>query len=129
MLPVTASEMASIQADLVAAVCDKSCQLYRDLSATTPGIYGSSSSSRDDTSAYTLMHTVVCGMSQPSGGQLANYDYLIGDKNAWTVHFPVGTDVLERDHVLVEGQILEVQILLAPQSYQGLLSVLAVEIK
>jgi hypothetical protein len=128
-MALDAAELAQIQADLVAMVCDKSCQIYRDLTATTPGIYGSSSSSKNDTGAYTLMHTVVCGMAQPSGGQLANYDYVIGDKDAWTVHFPVGTDVLERDHLVVEGQILEVQILLTPQSYQGLLSVLAAEIK
>jgi hypothetical protein len=128
-MALDAAELAQIQADLVAMVCDKSCQIYRDTAATTPGIYGSSSSSKSDTGAYTLMHTVVCGMAQPSGGQLANYDYLIADKDAWTVHFPVGTDVQERDHLVVEGQILEVQILLTPQSYQGLLSCLAAEIK
>ena len=127
-----AAELASIQADAAAVVCDKSCQIYRDLTATSAAsadIYGSSTSARGNTVNYTLMHTTVVGMAQPSGGQLANYDYLIGDKNAWTLHFPVGTGIQERDHAVIEGQILEVQVALTPQSFPALLSVLAAEIK
>ena len=130
MLPVSAAELASIQADAVAAVCDKTCQIWRDLTPTTPDKYGSSTSSPTNTANYTLIHTnVPVGMSQPTAGELQNYDYEIGDKAAWTVHSPVGTDVLERDHLVIEGQTLEVHILLTPQSYPALLSVLTAEIK
>ena len=129
MLPVSVAELASIQADAVAAVCDKTCQIYRDLTPTTPDKYGGSTSSPTNTANYTLMHTTVAGMAQPTAGELQNYDYIIGDKAAWTVHLPVGTDVLERDHLVIEGQTLEVHILLTPQSYPALLSVLTAEIK
>ena len=124
-----AAELALIQSDAVAAVCDKTCLIYRDLTPTTPDKYGGSTSSPTNTANYTLMHTTVAGMGQPTAGQLANYDYEIGDKAAWTVHLPVGTDVLERDHLVIEGQTLEVYILLTPESYQALLPVLTAEIK
>jgi len=128
MLPVSAAELASIQADAVAAVCDKTCQIWRDLTASTIDIYGGSSSSPADTSSYTLMHTTVAGMRQPTGGELANYDYLIADKAAWTVLLPVGTDVLHRDHLVIESQVLEVHVLLTPHSYPALDGVIAAEL-
>ena len=125
-----AAELALIQSDAVAAVCDKTCQIWRDLTPTTPDKYGGSTSSPTNTANYTLMHTgVACGMAQPSAGELANYAYEIEDKDAWTVHMPVGTDVLERDHLVIEGQTLEVHILLQPQSYQALLSTICAQLR
>lgn len=129
MLPVSASELAAIQSEAVSAVCDKTCQIWRDLTPYTPDAYGSSSSSRDNTVDYTLIATTVAGMSQPSAGELQNYDYLIGDKAAWTVHMPVGTDVTHRDHLVINGQVLEVHVLLNPKSYEVFHSVIAAEIK
>ena len=129
MLPVSPAELASIQADAVAAVCDKTCQIWRDLTPKTPDKYGSSSSSPTDTADYTLMHTTVAGMAQPSGGELQNYSYEIEDKDAWTVHLPIGTDVLERDHLVIESQVLEVHILLTPQSYPALLSTICAQLR
>ena len=122
MSPVSASELASIQSDLIAAVCDKACLIYRHTGeANDP--YGS------QTPTYMLINTTVAGMAQPSAGELANYDYVIGDKAAWTVHLPINTDVTHQDHLVVEGQTLEVHILLTPKSYPGLTSVIAAEIK
>lgn len=129
MLPVSAAELASIQSDAVSAVCDKTCQIWRDLTPNTPDAYGSSSSSRDNTANYTLMHTTVAGMRQPTGGELANFDFLIGDKIAWTVLFPYGTDVQHRDHLVIEGSVLEAHVTLEPHSYPALLAVVAAQIK
>lgn len=129
MLPVSASELAAIQQEAVSAVCDKTCQIWRNTTSGTPDIYGSSSSSRDNTADYTLIATTVAGMSQPSGGELANYAFEIEDKAAWTVHMPIGTDVTHRDHLVIEGQVLEVHILLNPKSYEIFHSVIAAEIK
>jgi hypothetical protein len=117
MTPVSAQEMASIQSDAVAAVCDKTCQIWRDLTAGTPDAYGSSSSSPTNTGNYTLQHTTVAGMRAPTAGELTNYAFLIADKLAWTVMLPTGIDVLRRDHLVIDGQTLEVHAILTPQSY------------
>lgn len=129
MIPVSADEMAAIQAEAVSAVCDKTCQIYRDLTPTTPDIYGSSSSSPSNTASYTLIATTVAGMSQPSAGELTNYAFEIEDKAAWTIHLPLGTDVTHRDHLVIEGQTLEVHVLLNPRSYEVFHSVIAAELK
>ena len=119
---VPASELARIQADMVAAVCDKTCDIYPKV--TTPDAYATPLDTWPTKSA-----TVPCGMRQPSAGELANYDYEIGDKAAWTVVMPVGTVVNHQAHLVIEGQTLEVHILLTPRSYPTLLDVIAVEIK
>lgn len=122
MVPVSAPELASIQAEAVAAACDKSADIYHKV--TTPDQYGTAVDTWPTKAA-----TVVCGMRQPNAGELANYDYEIGDKAAWTVVFPVNTVIYEQDHLVIEGQTLEVHILLTPRSYPALLDVIAVEIK
>lgn len=124
MLAVSASELASIQADSVAAACDQTCQIYRK--TTTAGTAG------EPLASWALAHTTVCGLAEPSAGQLANYDFLIGSLAAWQVRLPVGTDVQEQDHLVIPattGQTLEVMVLLDPHSYPALLKVLAVERK
>lgn len=117
----TTAELAQIQADAVSICCDKTCQIYRK-TRTSDGM-GSS------TEAYNLIETTVAGMAQPSAGELANYDYEIGDKAAWTVRLPIGTDAIAQDHLLIEGNTLEVNILLNPKSYEVFHSVIATEIK
>lgn len=131
MLAVSAAELAAIQAEAVSAVCDKTCQIWRDLTENTPSSdgYGSPTTSKSNTAAYTLINTTVAGMRQPTAGELANYDFEIGDKEAWTVMLPVGTDVTHQDHLVIEGQTLEVHILLNPRSYEVFHSVIAAEIK
>jgi hypothetical protein len=119
---VTAAELTRMQADAQAIACDKSCQIWRK-SSVVDDIYGSQSD------AYTLHSTTVAGMAQPSGGELQNYAYLIEAKDAWTVRLPIGTDVIATDHLVIEGQTLEVHILLTPKSYPTLKSVIAAELK
>lgn len=121
MLPIGADELLSIQNDAVDAACDKTCEIYRK--TRTPDGMGSS------TETYNLIETTVAGMAQPSSTELANYDYAIGDKAAWTVRLPIGTDAIAQDHLLIEGNTLEVNILLDPKSYEIFHSVIATEIK
>jgi len=129
MLAVSASELASIQAEAVAATCDKTCQIWRDLTPKTPDAYGTSSSSRDNTAAYTLMATTVAGMSEPTPTMLQNYDYLVGSLAAWHVKMPVGSNVAVRDHLVIDTtHVLEVHHVLRPRSYEALISILAAEI-
>lgn len=117
-----ASELAQIQADAVAAACDKSADIYHKV--TTKDSSGMAVDTWPTKNA-----TSVCGMRQPSGGELQNFDFLIGDKLAWTVMFPVGTAVLEQDHLIIEGQTLEVHVVLTPVSYSALTGVICAEIK
>jgi hypothetical protein len=116
-----ATELAQIQSDLVAAVCDKTCVIQRKTVT--------SDSMGTDTEVWNTIATTVAGMSQPSAGQLANYDFKIGSLAAWQVHLPVGTNVQEQDHLIIGGQTLDVQVLLDPHSYPGLLPVIASEVK
>ncbi len=119
---IPASELAKIQADVAAAALDKTCVIQR-LPTSTPDSRGVPSGS------YATIATVKAGMRQPTGTHLQNYDYLIAALATWLVQLPVGTDVRAQDHLLIENQTLEVQVILAPQSYPALLSVLASEIK
>lgn len=122
MNPVSSAELAQIQSDLVAAVCDKTCVVQAPSSVAADG-YGSKSKT------YSTVATTAAGMAQPTAGELQNYAYVIEDKAAWKVHLPVATVVAPQYHLLIEGQTLEVHILLTPQSYPGLLDVIAAELK
>ena len=128
-MSISAAELASIQTEAAKWTCDKTCTIWRDLTETVPDAYGGETTGPIDTGYTQIGGTIPCGMSEPSGGELANYDYLIAAKNAWKVHFPIGTDVVERDHIVVESQILEVHVVLTPRSYPALLSVIAAELK
>lgn len=119
---LSASELARIQADAQKAVCDKPCVINRK-TRTADGM-GSTSEAWKPVSATGLM----AGLSEPTAGELQNYDYIIGDKAAWKVHLPVGTDVQHQDHLVIEGSTLEVHVILVPRSYPALLAVLAAEI-
>lgn len=118
---LSAAELAQIQVDAVAAVCDKSCVIQSK--TTTVG------SSGEPVPSYTTVATTVAGMRLPTAGELANYAFAIEDKAAWTVSLPVGTPVAPQNLLLIEGQKLEVHILLTPRSYPALLNVIAAEIK
>lgn len=113
--------MAAIQNDVVAVTCDKTCQIYRK-TRTPDGLGGY-------TESYSLIKTTVAGLAQPSAGELSNYDYVIADKAAWTVRMPIGTDVGVQDHLVIEGNTLEVHVLLNPKSFEAFHSVIATELK
>lgn len=122
-MSIPAAELAQIQADVAAIALDKTCAIQR-LPSLTPNIRGV-----PDESGYATIATVACGMRQPTGTHLANYAYAIEALATWLVHFTVGTDVKKLDHLVIDGQTLEVQIILTPQSLPALLSVLATELK
>lgn len=119
---IPAAELAQIQADVAAVALDKTCAISRP-SSSTPNSRGVP----DD--SYSTIATVPAGMRQPTGTHLANYAYAIEALATWLVHFAVGTDVQKMDHLVIDGQTLEVQIILTPQSLPALLSVLATELK
>ena len=121
MNPISAAELASIQSDVAAAACDKTCAIQRK--TRTPDGMGQA------TETYATIATVKAGMAQPSQQLLQNYDYLIAALSAWLVKFPVGTTTQPQDRLLIDGQTLEVHVVLEPRSYQALLTVLAAEVK
>ncbi len=120
MNPVSSAELARIQAD-AAAILDLPCTVQR--SNRTPEPEGGASVT------WATVATCNAGMKEPTGGQLQNYGYLIGTKAAWQVKLPIGTDVLEQDHLLISGETLEVAKVLTPRSYAALITVLATEVK
>jgi len=122
-MSIPASELAQIQRDVAVIALDKTCQIQR-LPSLTPNIRGV-----PDETSYGTIATVNAGMRQPTGTHLANYAYAIESLATWLVHFAVGTDVQKLDHLLIDNQTLEVQVILTPQSYPALLSVLASELK
>lgn len=124
---ITADELASIRNDMAAMVLSLPCQIQRK--TVTKDSFGSNT----DTWATISDDDLMCGMSEPSAGQLQNYDFLIGSLAAWQVKLPYGTDIRHQDHLLVTGefaqQTLVVQVILEPRSYASLLTVLASEVK
>lgn len=121
MTPVSLSELQQIQTDAVSAACDQVCYIYRK--TLVKDAYGTA------TETWVLHATVNAGMNRPGAGDLQNYDYIIGDKAAWTVLFPISTDVAHQDHLIIQGQVLVVQVVLTPRSYPALLAVIASETK
>lgn len=119
---IPAAELAQIQTDLAAAVCDKTCVVQRGTKSTD--LYGNAVISN-----YQPIKTTVAGMTQPSAGELSNYAFRIESLAAWHVNLPWGTDVQVDDQLVIEGQTLNVHVLLDPHSIPGLLPVLAAELK
>lgn len=118
--PVPASEMADIQT-AVASLFDKQCVIQR-ATATSDGYLG-------QTKTWAVINNVQAGMTQPTAGQLANYDYLIGALATWQIRLPYGTDVKAQDHLIIDGQTLVVQVLLNPRSFASTTLLLASEVK
>lgn len=119
-MAIPATEIAQIQAD-AAALLDKSCSIQRKTrTADGAGSF---------TEVYATLDTVNAGLSQPTQQLLQNYDFLVGSLSTWLLRFPVGTDVQHQDHAIIDGQVLEIHVVLTPRSYQALLTVLAAEIK
>jgi hypothetical protein len=121
MLPVSAAELAAIQTDASAAACDQVCVISRG----TRSIDSQGGASV----TWGTVVTTVAGMRQPTAGQLQNYQYIVGSLATWQVVLPVGTNVLEKDRLLIGGQTLNVVKLLEPNSYSALIVALATEVK
>lgn len=114
MLPVSSAELAQIQADLAAAVCNLPCVVQRK--TKTPDGSGSNS----ETLATISPSGLKAGMSQPSEQLLTNYGYRLESLNSWVVKFPIGTSIQSQDHLLINGYTLEAHVALDPRSYPGL---------
>lgn len=119
------AEIAQIRADAAAAALDLPCVIQRK-TLTRDG-------AGQATSVWNTVATVHAGMTEPTGGQLQNYDYLIADLATWSVKLPYGTNVQAQDRLLITGQLgqqtLVVQVVLEPRSYAALLTVIAAEAK
>lgn len=114
-------ELAQIQSDTAQAACDQSCTVQRYTRTGEPQGGG--------TQGWNTVATCNAGLSQPSAGQLQNYDYIIGILATWQVKLPIGTNVQEQDRLVIAGQTLNVVKLLNPRSYPALITVLATEVK
>ena len=120
-MPLDPLELAQIQVDAALQACDIPCTVQRATTTDEP--------QGGKTQAWTTVATCLAGMSQPSAGQLQNFDYLVGSLAAWQVKLPIGTNVQEKDQLIIAGQTLNVVKLLNPRSYPALLTVLATEVK
>ena len=120
-MAIPASELAQIQADLAAVCLDKSCEILRN--HPTVGEYG------EEIDDYQHLSYCKASMAQPNANLLANYDFRIGDLAAWHIKLPWGQDVKRSDRLVIEGQTLEVHILLDPHTVPGLLPLIAAELK
>lgn len=79
---------------------------------------------------YVTVGTVVGNLAQPTAGMLANYDYRVGDQASWLVRLPVGMDIRASDRLITpDGQVLDVQVVLAPRTYETGRQVIAAEVK
>lgn len=121
MLAVSAAELAAIRAETAAAVLDLPCLIQRK--TITRDSAGTA------TEIYATIATVNAGMTQPTAGQLQNYDYVIGSLASWQVQLPYGTDVKAQDHLVIGTDTLVVQVVLTPRSYSAVETVLASEKK
>lgn len=120
-----ATELAQIRTDAVAAALDMTCVIQRK--TITKDTLGQA------TEAWNTIATVKAGMTQPSAGELQNFNFMIEDLAAWNVKLPYGTNVAAQDHLLITGaysqQTLVVQVILEPRSYAALTTVIASELK
>lgn len=79
---------------------------------------------------YVTVATLTGNLAQPTAGMLANYNYRVGDLAAYLVRLPYGTDIRASDRlVTTDGQTLDVQVVLTPQSYATAIQCIASEVK
>ena len=120
-MPLDPRELAQIQADAAQQACDQACTVQRATTTDEP--------QGGKTQVWATVTTCLAGMSQPSAGQLQNFEYLVGSLAAWQVKLPIGTNVQEKDRLVIAGETLNVVKLLNPRSYPALITVLATEVK
>jgi head-tail adaptor len=113
---IPAAELTAMQAAANSAM-DQSITIQRD----TQG----QDATGHPVDNWATVTTVMGNLAQPSGTLMQNYDYLIGSQDTWMVRVPTGTNVLENDRLVIGAQTMRVQVLLAPQSYQTSMRLLA----
>jgi hypothetical protein len=117
---LSSAQLTAFQAAAASAM-EQSIQIKR--ATPTPDTTGHASES------YSAVVTVNGNLSQPTGGLLQNYDYLVAGMNTWMVRVPVGTNLLEDDRLIVAGKTMRVMVILQPQSYQTSMRALAAELQ
>lgn len=122
-MAITAVELLQIQTDFASVVCDTACVIKRK--TLTKNGSGQASSTLNVVSPGDLM----VGLTEPTGTQLQNYDYIVGSYATWQARFPFGTDVQAQDFLLVNGLTLTVQVILSPVSYAGGVITLVSDVK
>lgn len=119
---IPANELAILQATASASLDIPDVQIQR-ANPTDDG-YGH----KVKGNTWATIATVNAGMSEPRANVMTQYAARIGTLVAWTVSFPLGTDVKADDQILISGQTLRVQADLSVGSYSTLTQVLATEI-
>ena len=117
---LSATELAALQATANGAL-DKTIQVQ--------SVTRISDSAGGFTETWATVATVQGNLAQPTGGMMANYDFVIGPLATWLVRVPVGTAVTRDNQVIVAGLTLRVQVILQPQSYQTAMRFLASEVQ
>ncbi len=118
---IPSGELADMQTLAASSLDIAGCVIQRAVvTATTSG---------HATEAFNTIATVNCGMAKPSAGLMAVYAGLIGDREAWVISLPMGTDVQRNDQLVVNGLTLRVEADITTQSYPVLTQVLAATIR
>jgi head-tail adaptor len=115
----TSTEIVQIQID-ANKLLDLPCTIQRRTS--TKDLMGSA------TEVWNTIASVNVGMKQPSASLLQNYAARIGSLATFQVRLPSGTNVLEEDRLLIQGETLIVQAILTPQSYSIYVNLLAAKV-
>ena len=119
---ISATELAAMQ-----AVVNSALDVTFTQKRTTP-TQGPTGNVID---SYSTVNAALKGnLAQPSAQLLANYEYRVGDQASWLVRVPVGTDLRAGDRLVTsDGNTLDVQVLLTPQSYQTAIQAICAEVK
>lgn len=117
---ISAAELAAMQATATSSL---------DLTCTITTYTHVSDGAGGQTNVAHSSAVIACSLAQPSQQLLQNYDYLIGSLSAWVVTLPYGTSITDQDDIAVSGLDLKVHVVLAPESYQTCVRVLAAEVR
>lgn len=122
MPTLSTAELTQMQTDAQGVILDQTCTIQRR-SIASDGMGHSSES-------WPAVHSnVACHLALPTGSYMQNLADRLSELTTWVVSFPVGTDVLIGDRLIVGSDTLTVQAVYNPQSFQILLTVEASEIK
>lgn len=118
---ISAAELAAMQATVASAL---------DVVLTQQRNRPTTGATRNVVDNYVTLGTLLGNLTQPSAQLLQNYDYRVGDQASWLVRVPVTADLRASDRLITpDGQTLDVQVLLAPRSYETGRQAICAEVK
>lgn len=119
--PISSAALAQMQA-LTNATMDETFTQKRNSPTQGP--------TRNTIDNYATLGALTGHLAQPSPQLLQNYDFRVAAQSAWLVRLPIGTDIRVSDRlVTTDGQQLDVQVVLAPRSYDVAIRCLAAEVR